>query len=378
METPEPSQPSSARNPPRVARRSDAAREGRPFYSVNLRSVPVTGIFLLLVLFALKLGSSFFIPVVLAVLLKFLFASVVRWLNRFYVPSGVGAALIILFLLGSVGTAIYQLAAPAQAWMAKLPHTLRIIDLKLRDFKKSMQQISQATKAVDRLTNLGGEEKAQKVEVHNPKLGDTLLSPMHDFLVGAGIVLILLFFLLASGDLFLRKVVAALRRFADKKMAVEITHQIEHDISTYLLAITLINALFGAAVGTALYFLGLPNPILWGVMAGFLHFIPFLGAVVGISVVTLVALVAIDEMTIVLLVPAVYFSLNLLEEYLLLPFVLGRRLMLNPVVLLLWVIFWAWFWGVPGALMAVPSLAILKIVSDHVEPLAPLGEFIAR
>ncbi len=113
-------------------------------------------------------------------------------------------------------------------------------------------------------------------------------------------------------------------------------------------------------------------------MAGLLHFIPFLGAIVGLSIVTLVALVTIDQMTTILLVPTVYFSLNLLEEYVVLPFVLGRRLMLNPVVLLLWLIFWGWLWGVPGALMAVPSLAILKIVSDHIESLGALGEFIAR
>jgi len=117
---------------------------------------------------------------------------------------------------------------------------------------------------------------------------------------------------------------------------------------------------------------------LWGVMAGLLHFIPFLGAIVGITIVTLVALVTIDPMTTILLVPTVYFSLNLLEEYVVLPFVLGRRLMLNPVVILLWLIFWGWLWGIPGALMAVPSLAILKIISEHIESLGAVGEFIAR
>ena len=375
MVMPQTSEASSAREPRR--QRPDISGLAEVLHSLNVRSIPLTGIFLLLVLAALKLGSAFFIPVFLALLLKFLFASVIRGLNRFYVPTGVGAALIIVLLLGGVGTAIYQLAAPARDWMVKLPQTMRVVDVKLGDFKKSIQQLSKASKAMDRLTNLDGEQ-AQKVEVRNTKFGESLLGPTQDFLIGTGTVLILLFFLLASGDLFLRKLVAVLPRFSDKKMAVEISHRIEHDISIYLLAITVINALFGTAVGFAMYFLGLPNPFLWGVMAGLLHFIPFLGAIVGLSIVTLVALVTIDQMTTILLVPTIYFSLNLLEEYVVLPLVLGRRLMLNPVVLLLWLIFWSWLWGVPGALMAVPTLAILKIVSEHIESLGALGEFIAR
>jgi predicted PurR-regulated permease PerM len=346
--------------------------------SLNVRSIPLTGLFLLAVLAALKFASSFFIPVCLAILLKFLFASVIRGLERVHIPAGVSAVLIIVLLLGAGATAVYQLAAPARDWMAKLPQALRQVEGKLRDVKKSIKQVSDARKEVDRLTNLDGGEKPQKVEVNSGNFGLTLLAPVQDLLLGTGIVIILLTFLLASGDLFLRKLVTVLPRFKDKKTAVEITHRIEGDISSYLVQITLINACFGAAVGSAMYFLGLPNPFLWGVMAGLLHFIPFLGAMIGIIVVTLVALVTLDQMTTIALVPTVYFSLNLLEEYLVLPLVLGRRLMLNPVVLLIWLIFWGWLWGVPGALMAVPTLAIVKIITEHIEPLAALGEFIAR
>jgi len=159
---------------------------------------------------------------------------------------------------------------------------------------------------------------------------------------------------------------------------VEISRQIEHDISRYLLTVTLINAVFGSAVGLSMYFIGLPNALLWGVMAGLLHFIPFLGAIVGISVVTLVALVTMDQITSILLVPSAYLGLNLLEEYLFFPFLIGRRLLLNPVVIFIWLIFWGWLWGIPGALMAVPLLAIFKIVCDHIEPLAAVAEFLGR
>jgi predicted PurR-regulated permease PerM len=183
---------------------------------------------------------------------------------------------------------------------------------------------------------------------------------------------------MASGDLFLRKLVTVLPRWSEKKTAVKISRQIEHDISTYLFAITVVNAVFGLAVGAAMFFLGMPNPLLWGAMAGTLHFIPFLGAVVGISIVTLVAAITLDGLGAILLVPAAYFSLNILEEYVVLPLVIGRRLLLNPVVVLVWLIFWGWLWSVPGALMAVPLLAIVKIICDRVESLAVLAEFIER
>lgn len=345
---------------------------------LNVRSIALTGIFLLLVLCALKLASSFFIPVVLAILLSFLFASVIRGLQRLYIPPFLGSVLIILALLGGIGFGIYQLASPAREWMVKLPQTLRQIDHKLKGVRQSVQEVTKAGQEVDRFTNLDGAQKPQKVEVSKAGIGEALRAPTQDFLLGAGTMVILLFFLLAAGDLFLRKLVIVLPRLHDKKIAVEIIRQIEHDVSTYLLAISAINLVFGTAVGAAMWLLGLPNPVLWGVMAGFLHFIPFLGALVGISIVTLVAAMTFDGLGAVLAVPAVYFVLNVVTEYLILPLVIGKRLLLNPVVVFLWLIFWSWMWSVPGALMAVPLLVILKIICEHVEPLGAISEFIGR
>ena len=338
---------------------------------LGIRSFALSGILLLLTLYIPKLASAFFIPVVLALLLNVLFASVIRELSRLRIPAPLGAGLILFALLGTLGFSIYQLASPARDWMAKLPETAQDIERKLSGVKQSVRE---ATQEVDRLTDLSGE-KTQKVEVQKSTLGQTLLGPQ-EFVVGAGVVFVLLFFLMASGDLFLRKLVTVLPSFHDKKVAVEISRQVEHDISTYLLTITIINVCFGATVGSCMYLLGLPNPVLWGVMAGFLHFIPFLGAIVGISIVTMVALVTLESVTMITLVPATYLGLKLLEEYVVLPLVMGHRLMLNPVIVLLWLIFWGWLWGIPGALMAVPLLAILKIVCDHVQPLSPLAEFL--
>jgi len=345
---------------------------------VHVRSFTLTGIFLLLALYALKIGSDFFVPVMLAFLLSFLFAPVVRLLHRLYIPLSLGAALVLFGLIGVLTFGIYQLAAPASGWMAKLPNAAAQLEYRLSNLKQTFREFSKASREVERITKFDTAGTAQQVEVKKSSVGEILLGQTQGFLVSGGVMFVLLFFLLASGDMFLRKLVTVLPRFENKKLAVEISRQIEHDISRYLLTVTLINAVFGSAVGLSMYFIGLPNALLWGVMAGLLHFIPFLGAIVGISVVTLVALVTMDQLTSILLVPSAYLGLNLLEEYLFFPFLIGRRLLLNPVVIFIWLIFWGWLWGIPGALMAVPLLAIFKIVCDHIEPLAAVAEFLGR
>jgi len=345
---------------------------------VHVRSFTLTGIFLLLALYALKIGSDFFVPVILAFLLSFLFAPVVRILHRLYIPLSLGAALVLFGLIGVLTFGIYQLAAPASGWMAKLPKAAAQLEYRLSNLKQTFREFSKASREVERITKFDTAGTAQQVEVKKSSVGEILLGQTQGFLVSGGVMFVLLFFLLASGDMFLRKLVTVLPRFENKKLAVEISRQIEHDISRYLLTVTLINAVFGSAVGLSMYFIGLPNALLWGVMAGLLHFIPFLGAIVGISVVTLVALVTMDQLTSILLVPSAYLGLNLLEEYLFFPFLIGRRLLLNPVVIFIWLIFWGWRWGIPGALMAVPLLAIFKIVCDHIEPLAAVAEFLGH
>jgi predicted PurR-regulated permease PerM len=264
---------------------------------LNVRSVALSGIFLLLILYTLKIASAFFVPVVLAILLKFLFASVIRGMARLYIPPPLSAAIVILVMLGALGLGIYQVASPAGEWIGKLPQTVRQVERKLKGVRQSVQEVNKATQEVDRLTNLDPADKSARIEVRRPSLRESLLAPTQEFIVSLGIVLILLYFLLASEDMLLRKLVTVLPNWHDKKIAVDISHQIEQDVSIYLITITTINALFGLAVGVSMYFLGLPAPHLWGVMAGLLHYIPFLGAVIGISMVTLVAAVTLNTLS---------------------------------------------------------------------------------
>jgi predicted PurR-regulated permease PerM len=342
----------------------------------GVRSLALSGLFILAAFYTLYLGRAFFLPIILALLLSFLFNPVVRALKRLHVPEALGAGLVVFGLLGALVLGVYQLSGPAYDWAQKAPQTMRRLEAKLRDFKKPVQTMSKATEQVEKITRVGSSRQPPTVEVRTESLGERVFSQATDLVANGLVMFILLFFLLASGDLFLRKLIRVLPSLADKKKAVEIARQIETDISAYLVTITVINIGLGAAVWGITTLLGVPNPFLWGVLAMVTNYIPYLGAIIMIVVLAMVGFLTFKDTTQALMVPLSFVGLNLLESYLVTPMVLGRRLTLNPVVIFLALTFWGWLWGITGALLAVPIMVVFKIFCDHSEPLRPLGEFL--
>jgi predicted PurR-regulated permease PerM len=345
----------------------------RPF---GVRSFALNGLFLLAAFYTLYFGRDFFLPIVLALLFNFLFNPVVRTFRRLHVPEALGAFLVVFGLLGALALGVYQLAGPAYDWAQKAPKTMRRLEDKLRDLKKPVQTVSKATEQVEKITQVGGSRQPPTVEVRTESLGERMFSQATDVVAGGVVMFILLFFLLASGDLFLRKLVGVLPSVADKKRAVDIARQIETDISAYLLTITVINLGLGAAVWGLMTLLGVPNPLLWGVLAMVSNFIPYLGPILMITVLAMVGFLTFQDTTQALMVPLAFVGLHALESYLVTPMVLGRRLTLNPVVIFLALTFWGWLWGITGAILAVPIMVVFKIFCDHSEPLRPIGEFL--
>jgi predicted PurR-regulated permease PerM len=152
---------------------------------------------------------------------------------------------------------------------------------------------------------------------------------------------------------------------------------VEDHISRYLLTITAINIGLGVAVGTTVHFLGLRNPVMWGVMVALLNYVPYLGALTGIVCMTLGAVLSFDSLSYAMLFPASYLALAVLEGNFITPFVLGRSLTLNPILILVSLAFWGWMWGISGMILAVPILATFKIFCDNIEPMAPIAEFLS-
>jgi predicted PurR-regulated permease PerM len=336
------------------------------------------------VLTIIALGATLYVarailmPIVLALLLSFLLAPAVQGLTQLRLPEPLGAAVVLLAILGVAGLGTYGLWEPATQWIQQLPKSVRQIEAKMRPVKQSVEELSETTKKVEEMTLVGSGTAPTTVEVNvqRPSLTGTVINQTLSLLATVGAVTILLYFLLASGDLFLLKLVRVLPRLEDKKIAVAIVREVRHDISRYLSTITLINAGLGLAVGITMSWLGMPNPVLWGVMTGCFNFIPYLGAVSSAIILTLVALLTFDGLDRALLVPSMFMGLTTLEGFFVTPMIVGQRLTLNPVAIFIWLTFWGWLWGVPGMLLAVPLLATLKIVCDHIRPLNPVGEFL--
>jgi predicted PurR-regulated permease PerM len=301
----------------------------------------------------------------------------VRWLKRLRISEPVGAGLLVASLLGVVSVSAYRLSGPAAEWVARAPESIDRVRHRLEALRKPVERMTQAAQQVERATDVA-PDRTPEVEIKGPSLVSQLFGGTTAFLNGAMVVVFLTYFLLAAGDLFLQKLVTVLPQFQDKKKAVQIARETEAQISVYLFTTVLINAGVGIVTGLVLYLLGMPNPVLWGVVAGVLNFVPYIGALVNTVVLALAALLTFDTVGRALLIPAAFLALNLIESNLVTPMILGRRMRLNTVAVFVGLIFWWYLWGIVGAIIAVPVMAALKIVCDHVESLAPFGEFLGE
>jgi predicted PurR-regulated permease PerM len=367
--TPEPAPTGS---PPNVGKLANLLGE-----NADARHVALVGLFVLAVFYTLHLAQAFFLPVVVAILLDFLLSPVVRALRKIGLPESLGAAIVMLGLLAVLGYGTYRLAGPASEYIANAPESIETARHKLRGMRGSVAQVTEAAEQVERAA-AGDETQAQQVEIKGPSLSKQLFGGTTALLSAATVVIFLTYFLLAAGDLFLQKLVGVLPQFKDKRVAVTIARETEAQISLYLFTTTLINLGVGVVTGIAMYLLGLPNAVLWGVVAMVLNFVPYVGAVANTVLLALAAFVVFDDTGHALLVPGTFLALNLIESNLVTPMIYGNRMKLNTVALFIGLVFWWYIWGIPGAILAVPIMATLKIACDHIESLAPIGEFLGK
>jgi len=356
----------------------DLTKLGQALDRVEVRSIAITGLLILAILYTLYFARAFLLPIVLAVLLDFLLSPVVRALKRARLPEPAGAALVLLTLLGAVGFAGYSLADPAREWMTKAPQTLAKVHTRLRDLRRPVEQVTKTAEQVEAATEVEKGGGPQEVVLRGPRLSERLFGTTQSLLTGALETLILLYFLLAAGDLFLQKLIKVLPQLRDKKKAVAIARETEASISTYLFTVAVVNVALGLAIALVMTLIGMPNAWLWGALAAVAEFIPYIGATVVLATLTMAGLATFDSLGHALLVPGAYLTVNIIQSQFVTPLILGRRLTLNPVAILVGLVFWWWLWGVGGAFIAVPLLATFKIFCDHIESLAPVGEFLGK
>ena len=366
--------PADATAPQPDIRRTVAAAE-----APRARSIEATILTALALLYSLYLAHEFLIPIAFALLLNFLLSPLVRRLLRWGISPPVSAAFVVVLLIGAVAEGIYQLSGPAQRWAVTAPQSFSRAEHKLRTIIRPVQQVTKnVERAADAVSSSPGGTAPNVVVQAGPSVSSRLFGTTQRIVAGLLEIFILLYFLLAGGDLFLQKLIKVLPHFSDKVKAVEIARATESAVSAYLSTAFLVNMVEGAVVAGVFWLLGMPSPLLWGTLVFCLEFVPYLGALTAVIVFTVAGLTTFDEVARALLVPGSFLAINLLQANVVTPLLLGHRLTLNPVAIFVGLSFFFWIWGVPGAFLAVPLLASFKIFCDHIESLAAIGEFLGQ
>lgn len=342
---------------------------------------PVQGAFLVqaaLLLIAtlgvLYAAKAIILPILIAFVLKLLLNPALRFLERWRVPRILAALLLIVSVTAFIVGLVVALTGPAGDWFAKLPGAIPRMQERLEFLREPVEIVRRFFHAVRGVTQL---DTAVVIPASEGSLPEQLFTGTWNFAAGLFTTGLLLFFLLISGDTFLRKLVEVLPRFSDKRRAVEISQQIESDISGYLFTITAMNLLVGLATGIVMWACGVGDPVLWGVVAFLLNYVPILGPLLGVGLFFLVGLLTLDGLWEALLPASLYLAIHVAEGEGITPMLLARRFTLNPVLVILALVFWYWMWGVPGAILAVPIMAVTKIVCDRVGPLNRFSHFLS-
>lgn len=335
------------------------------------------GIFLLAFIYALYFARDFFMPVVLAFLLALTLSPMVRFMGKRGIPAALSATILVLVAFSAIGITGYLLSAPVVQLISDAPSIGRQVTERLSEIRKPFEHLLGVFQQVEQLTDVVDEPGVNRVVMAQPGV----ISQAAGTIVSAGTSLAIMFvlslFLLASGSMFYEKIVQSFAKLSEKKRALRIVYDVEREISRYLFTIALINAGLGVAVGLGLWAIGMPNPFLWGVAAGLLNFLPYIGATLTIFAVAAIALVSFDSLSYAVVAPGYVLLCNIVEGHAVTPFVVGRRLELNAVAIFIAVAFWSWLWGFVGALIAVPLLVAIKVFCDHFEGLNNVGNFLS-
>jgi predicted PurR-regulated permease PerM len=320
--------------------------------------------------YTLWAAQALLLPVLLALFFALIGNPILRLLKRLWIPRFIGAALVIGLGLAGTYQLGRQLVTPAAEWVREVPREMRDLAPKLRSLVKPVQEANRAAENIARAA--GGESTTRQVQVVRSEGNESYkaLSATPRLVTSIVAVVLLTIFFMVYGQSLQRNAIALLPGRQQQRLTVEILQSIEHEISRYVLTITVINFIFGLVYAATLHF-GLDVPpdeaLLWGTMAALLNFAPYVGPLIGMGVMLLMGFVSYAEPWQSLLPAVVYLGLHTLEGQLITPIILGARMALSPLVLILSLMVFGWLWGIIGLLLAVPLLVCVKLVLKRVE-----------
>jgi predicted PurR-regulated permease PerM len=324
----------------------------------------------------LYFAQDVFIPVAVALFLAMLLNPAVDRLQRWHMKRGFAVAIVMIVVFAATALAINAVWAPATEWLARAPQTMRQIDPRLKPLREMFERMDEVAVRAGRLTQ-GDAAVADMPAIITPVAGEsTALAFTKSFIEWMSVVPFTLFFL-AGGPPLLARIGASLAGNEASTKALKLTEAIRQEVGRYFGTVALINVGLGVATGLSMYALGMPNALLWGVLAGVLNFIPYLGPITACVIFAGAALVTFDSLGRALAVPGVFVALHLVEGQLVQPLTVGRRCEVNAVVILLGVWFGYAFWGIPGVLLATPALVALKVAAQHQPNWRVLRDFLS-
>lgn len=327
--------------------------------------IPLWGLFIIAVLAVLYLAKSVFIPIFLAVVFSFVLMIPVNLLEKIRIPPSLGALIVLLATLGGFSVLAYNMYDPIRVWVERFPNEIQNIETKIEELRSSFNEVQKTTEEIDQtITDLTGSAvkspDTQEVVVKSGSRLYILMDNTQAFIVGFMFFLLLLYFLLAFGELMIKSLMMTWQDRAHRITFLRITQASQFQISHYLLLITLINIGLGIITALGMWMIGMPTPLLWGVSASLLNYIPYLGPLINMILVSFVGLITFDHISTAMLPALLILGLNIIEGQVIQPLFVGRMFTINPVFVFISVAFWGWLWGVAGMFMAVPLLMILN------------------
>ncbi len=362
-----------------------------PDLPVSIRSLSLIVLAGLGCVFVLHWAKAIFIPVMLSLLFSYALSPLVNWLEAKRMPRWLSSAVLLLVILSSVGGTAYALSDEAAKLVEALPaaaskfaQNMKAASGKapstLETVQKAATQIEQATQ--DTNAAASPTRGVMRVVVDAPRLNirDYLWTGTLGLIALLGqstAVIFLTYFLMLSGDTFRRKLIKlAGPRLSSKKITLQALHEVTDQIRRYLQMQFLTSILVGVLTGLALWFIGLENAAAWGVLAGVLNLVPYLGSLVMTGASALVGFLQFGSLSMALMVGGASLVIHAVVGNLLTPWLTSKTSQLSPVAVFVGLLAWGWLWGVWGLLLGVPILMMVKAVCDRVEDLKPIGEFL--
>ncbi|EXS69335.1 AI-2E family transporter [Sphingobium sp. Ant17] len=330
-----------------------------------LASIALTaGIGLIIALpFALRAGAEFFLPLTAALVIAIALVPLLEWMERRRLPSGLAALLALIGFLLVANTALVLIIVPATDWFRILPERLPQIQANLApliDFYANLQRFVDETV---RMLATGPVAAAQTAAIDTPRsLLQFAAASAPSAIVQMVFALLIIYFFLAGWTRLRRRTISSRDSFDGALAVARVIQNVVDATSAYVITIATINLGLGLAVAVSLWLIGMPSPWMWGGIVALLNFIPYFGPMLAAVLLGLGGLMVFDDIWVALLPAALQVGFHMVEANVVTPTVLGRRLTMNPLLILVSLAFWGWVWGTPGALLGVPLLIIVQTV----------------